>query len=62
MGIMHLAIGQAPIILGDISKNLEIMEALIKESKKKHDEEIALIVFPESVSYKHMTLPTIYSV
>ncbi len=47
MGIMHLAIGQAPIILGDISKNLEIMEALIKESKKKHDEEIDLIVFPE---------------
>ena len=44
---MHLAIGQAPIVLGDIAKNLEIMETLIKDSKKKHNKKIDLIVFPE---------------
>ena len=44
---MHLAIGQAPVVLGDIAKNLETMETLIKDSKKKHDKKIDLIVFPE---------------
>ena len=42
IGPMHLAIGQAPIVLGDI-KNLEIMETLIKDSKKKHNKKIDLI-------------------
>ncbi|SVB79883.1 uncharacterized protein METZ01_LOCUS232737, partial [marine metagenome] len=37
MGPMHLALGQAPIILGDIEKNLEIMENLIKSAQKKCD-------------------------
>ena len=32
---MHLALGQAPIILGDIEKNLEIMENLIKNAQEK---------------------------
>ena len=47
MGFMHLAISQAPIILGDISKNLEIMEKMIMESQEKTNSNIDLIVFPE---------------
>ena len=47
MGSMHLAIGQAPIILGDVGKNLEIMENLICEAQKDHKREIDLIAFPE---------------
>jgi len=47
MGSMYLAIGQAPIILGDISKNLEIMEKMIIEAQKKSDSNLDLIVFPE---------------
>ena len=47
MGFMHLAISQAPIILGDISKNLEIMEKMIMESQEKSSSDIDLIVFPE---------------
>ena len=35
MGPMHLALGQAPIVLGDIEKNLKIMESLIKHHGKK---------------------------
>ena len=44
---MHLALGQAPIALGDIDKNLEIMENLITEAQDKCDTEIDLIAFPE---------------
>ena len=44
---MHLAIGQAPVVLGDIAKNLEIMETLIKNSQEKYETDIDLIVFPE---------------
>ena len=47
MGSMHLAIGQAPIILGDVGKNLEIMENLICEAQKDHKRELDLIAFPE---------------
>jgi predicted amidohydrolase len=47
MGFMHLAIGQAPIILGDVSKNLEIMEKMIIEAQDKSDSNLDLIVFPE---------------
>ncbi len=44
---MHLAIGQAPVVLGDVGKNLEIMENLICEAQKDREQEIDLIVFPE---------------
>jgi len=47
MGFMYLAIGQAPIILGDISKNLEIMEKIIIEAQDKSNSNLDLIVFPE---------------
>ena len=47
MGFMHLAIGQSSIILGDVSKNLEIMEKMIIEAQDKSDSDIDLIVFPE---------------
>ena len=47
MGYMHLALGQAPIALGDIDKNLEIMENLITDAQDKCDAEIDLIAFPE---------------
>ena len=47
MGFMYLAISQAPIILGDVSKNLEIMEKLIIEAQEKSKSNIDLIVFPE---------------
>ena len=47
MGPMHLALGQAPIILGDIEKNLEIMENLIKNAQEKCDGNLDLIAFPE---------------
>jgi len=44
---MHLALGQAPIILGDIEKNLEIMENLIKNAQEKCNGKLDLIAFPE---------------
>ena len=47
MGPMHLALGQAPIVLGDIEKNLEIMENLIKNAQEKCDRNLDLIAFPE---------------
>ena len=47
MGPMHLALGQAPIVLGDIEKNLEIMENLIKSAQEKGDGNLDLIAFPE---------------
>ena len=47
MGFMYLAISQAPIILGDISKNLEIMEKMIIEAQEKSNSDLDLIVFPE---------------
>jgi len=34
MGSMHLAMGQAPVVLGDIEKNLEIMKGLICEAQE----------------------------
>ena len=47
MGSMHLAMGQAPVVLGDIGKNLEIMEGLICEAQRDCEQDIDLIVFPE---------------
>ena len=47
MGSMHLAMGQAPVVLGDIEKNLEIMEGLICEAQRDCEQDIDLIVFPE---------------
>ncbi len=44
---MHLALGQAPIILGDIGKNLEIMDNLIKNAQEKCNGKLDLIAFPE---------------
>ena len=44
---MHLAIGQAPVVLGDVGKNLDIMENLIREAQKDYEPEIDLIAFPE---------------
>ena len=46
MGSMHLAMGQAPVVLGDIEKNLEIMEELICEAQRD-GQDIDLIAFPE---------------
>lgn len=42
---MHLAIGQVPVILGNIEKNLQTMEDAIKEVQNK--KKIDLIAFPE---------------
>ena len=47
MGSMHLAMGQAPVVLGDIGKNLEIMEGLICEAQRGGEQDIDLIAFPE---------------
>ena len=47
MGSMHLAMGQAPVVLGDIEKNLEIMEEIICEAQRDSKKNIDLIVFPE---------------
>ena len=47
MGPMHLALGQAPIALGDINKNLETMGNLIKDADEKCDGKLDLIAFPE---------------
>ena len=44
---MHLAMGQAPVVLGDIEKNLEIMEGLICEAQRDGKQDINLIAFPE---------------
>ena len=45
--IMYLAMGKAPVVLGDIEKNLEKMEELIQEAQRKTKEKIDLIAFPE---------------
>ena len=47
MGPMHLALGQAPVVLGDIKKNLGIMENLIKNAQEKCEGALDLIAFPE---------------
>ena len=47
MGDMHLALGQAPVVLGDINKNLEIMEKLIVSAKEECKNQLDLIAFPE---------------
>ena len=47
MGLMYLALGQAPIVLGDINKNLEIMEKLIVKAQGKCKNQLDLIAFPE---------------
>ena len=44
---MHLALGQVPVILGNVSENLKIMEDSIVEAKTKSKENIDLIAFPE---------------
>ena len=41
---MHLAMGQVPVILGNVEKNLQSMEDAIKEVTNK---KIDLIAFPE---------------
>ena len=46
MGYMHLALGQAPVVLGDINKNLEIMEKLIVSAKEECKNQLDLIAFP----------------
>ena len=43
MGSMHLAMGQASVVLGDIEKNLEIMEGLICEAQRDGERDIDLI-------------------
>jgi len=43
---MYLAMGQAPVVLGDIEKNLEIMKRLIHEAQRE-ELNIDLIAFPE---------------
>ena len=44
---MHLALGQVPTTLGNISENLTIIEKSIEEAKNKSKQNIDLIVFPE---------------
>ena len=44
---MHLALGQVPVILGNVNQNLKIMEDSILEAKTKSKEDIDLIAFPE---------------
>ncbi|MDG1545149.1 MAG: carbon-nitrogen hydrolase family protein [Candidatus Poseidoniia archaeon] len=44
---MYLALGQVPVILGDVNENLKIMEDAIREVKTKTKEHIDLIAFPE---------------
>ena len=40
---MHLALGQVPVILGNVNQNLKIMEDSILEAKTKSKEEKELI-------------------
>ena len=47
MGLMHLALAQAPVVLGDIEKNIEIMEKLIIDAQSKCNDKLDLIAFPE---------------
>ncbi len=42
---MYLALGQVPIILGNVSENLKIMEKTIVNAQKEKN--IDLIAFPE---------------
>lgn len=46
MGFMNLALAQAPVVLGNIDKNTEIMEDLILDAKSEC-KKLDLIVFPE---------------
>ena len=45
MGLMHLALAQAPVVLGDIEKNVEIMEMLIIDAQSKCKDKLDLIAF-----------------
>ena len=45
MGLMHLALAQAPVVLGDIEKNIEIMEKLIIDAQSKCNNKLDLIAF-----------------
>ena len=45
--LMHLAMGQVPVVLGDIEKNLEKMKELIQDAQRKSKEKIDLVAFPE---------------
>ena len=47
MGLMHLALAQAPVVLGDIEKNIEIMETLIIDAQSKCKDKLDLIAFPD---------------
>ena len=47
MGYMYLALGQAPVLLGDIEHNIEIMEKLISDAQIKCNGKLDLIAFPE---------------
>ena len=44
---MHLAMGQVPIVLGNVKKNLKIMEESLKKAINKSEKKIDLIAFPE---------------
>ena len=44
---MHLAMGQTPVVLGDIERNLEKMEGLIQQAQKSTEDKVDLIAFPE---------------
>ena len=44
---MYLAMGQVPVILGNVEKNLQSMEDAIKEVTNKNNKKIDLIAFPE---------------
>ena len=47
MGYMYLALGQAPVLLGDIERNIKIMEKLISDAQIKCNGKLDLIAFPE---------------
>tara|TARA_B100001248_G_scaffold255215_1_gene234652 strand:- start:568 stop:1362 length:795 start_codon:yes stop_codon:yes gene_type:complete len=44
---MHLALGQIPTTLGNISENLKVIEKAIEEAKNESKQKIDLIAFPE---------------
>ena len=45
--IMYLAMGQVPVVLGDIEKNLKKMEDLIQKAQNSTEDKVDLIAFPE---------------
>ena len=58
-GFVRVGCASFPIQLGQIKENAK---NIIEYVKKANEEHVKVLVFPESVSYTHLTLPTICSV